>query len=138
AAWWWGFREARTGLGVGVIVGVVLLVSLAFALATGLRGLTPGKALLGLRVVDVDSGRPIGVPRALARGALLGLVSLPTLGLVLSGFAVSAINDPGRRRRGWHDRAARSLVVLAATAPAVEPDEGTPAPQMVNLTAMRL
>lgn len=138
AAWWWGFREDRTALGIGLIVVMVLLVSLATALATGLRGVTPGKALLGLRVVDAATGGPIGVPRALLRTTILGLASLPTLGLGLAGFAASAIADPTHRRRGWHDRSVGSVVLDVVTGRVAAGPVGASAPEMVNLTAMRL
>ncbi len=138
AAWWWGFREERTAFGIGLIVAVVLVVSLGYALATGLRGVTPGKALLGLRVVDDDNGASIGVPRALLRTTVLGLAGLPTLGLGLAGFAASALGDPTHRRRGWHDRSVGSVVVGADTGRVAEVPAGAPAQEMVNLTAMRL
>ena len=46
--------------------------------------------------------------------------------------------DPSRRRRGWHDRVARSIVVDVRPEPdeVVEADRGPR--HVVNLTAMRL
>lgn len=57
---------------------------------------TPGMRLLGLRCVRLADGRPLGVPRALLRVALLFLV-VPAL----------VVDDGGR---GAHDRAAGSVV----------------------------
>jgi uncharacterized RDD family membrane protein YckC len=74
---------------------VVLIAMYGFFL--GLFGQTPGMFVTGIRCVSVDSSRPIGVPRALLRGLLLALV-IPAL-----------IMD--ERRRGWHDKAAGSIVV---------------------------
>lgn len=65
-------------------------------LLTGLVGRSIGKRLLGLRVEN-PSGRPIGVPRALLRTALISIV-VP---------AVIMTED----KRGLHDIAAGSRVV---------------------------
>lgn len=74
---------------VGFFIGEV-------ALLTGLLGVTIGKRLLGLRV-EAPNGRPIGLPRAVIRTALLSLV-LPAI----------VMND---EKRGLHDIAARSRVI---------------------------
>jgi len=63
---------------------------------TGLVGRSIGKRLLGMKIENPD-GRPIGVPRALLRTALLCLV-LP---------AIVMTDD----KRGIHDLAAGSRVV---------------------------
>jgi uncharacterized RDD family membrane protein YckC len=131
-------EPGRTAAGVAVIVGVVLLVALAFALLLGLRGTSPGKAALGLRVVDAETGASIGVRRALLRTAVLAVATLPTFGLGVATLAWIAVMDPGGRRRGWHDRRARSVVVDVRPVPVAESEEA-PAPRaIVNLTAMRL
>lgn len=63
---------------------------------TGLVGRSIGKRLLGMRVEN-PQGRPIGVPRALLRTALLSLV-LPAIVLT-------------EDKRGLHDLAAGSRVI---------------------------
>lgn len=68
------------------------------ALLTGLLGTTIGKRVFGLKVEN-PNGRPIGVPRAFVRTALLSLV-LPAL----------VMNED---RRGLHDIAAGSRVIRA-------------------------
>ncbi|MEI5671865.1 MULTISPECIES: RDD family protein [unclassified Nocardioides] len=124
--------------GIAVIVGVVLVVGLVHAVLLGLRGTSPGKAAVGLRVVDVETGAPIGVGRALLRTVVLGVGTLPTFGFGVAALAWTAVMDPGGRRRGWHDRRARSVVVDVRPLPAAEIAE-EPAPRaIVNLTAMRL
>lgn len=131
-------EPGHTAAGVAMVVGVVLLVGLGFALPLGLRGTSPGRAAVGLRVVDAGTGRPIGVARALVRTTLLGLATLPTFGIGVAALAWTAVMDPGGRRRGWHDHRARSVVVDVRAVPeaVVEPE---PAPTaVVNLTAMRL
>lgn len=128
--------DVSGGRVVGV-VAVALLVLLGAVLLLGLRGTSPGRAALGLRVVDAGTGAPIGVPRALVRSALLGVATLPTCGLGVAALAWTAFTDPSGRRRGWHDQQVGSVVVDVRPGPDAEPAE--PAPQqLVNLTALRL
>jgi uncharacterized RDD family membrane protein YckC len=75
----------------------VLIVEYAFFI--GLFGQTPGMRLTRIACVSVADGRPIGIPRAFVRGVLLAVL-VPAL-----------IMD--RQRRGWHDRAAGSIVITA-------------------------
>ena len=95
---------------------VVLPGLVAFALRTvseSASGRSPGKALLGLRVVTATGGRPSRTSAAWRSSWLLvGLVgALPLLGpllalvvvpVVLTGVAVSVATDP--HGQGWHDR----------------------------------
>lgn len=140
AAWWWLFREDATVAGVLLVVGVVLVVSLVFVIVLGARGVSPGKATFDLRVVDEESGTPIGFGRALVRTLILGAASLPTLGLGTAVLAWTALEDPGGRRRGWHDRVVGSMVTDLRPEPTEdeEPPEEPVAGHVVNLTAMRL
>ncbi|WP_343996433.1 RDD family protein, partial [Nocardioides dubius] len=138
AAWWWLLREDEVLLGIVVIVAVVLVVSLAFAVGLGLRGTSPGRALAGIRVVDVDTGGPIGVGRALLRSFIVGVGSLPMFGLGLAALAWTAIEDRSGQRRGWHDHVARSVVLDVRPRPAVEEADDAAPVHLVNLTAMRL
>lgn len=138
AAYRWLIEPGRLWLGVAAVVGAVLLVSLGFALATGLRGVTPGKAALGLRVVAADGGRPIGVGRALLRATVLGVATLPTVGFGAGALAWTSLVDPTGWRRGWHDQRAGSVVVdVRPVVVEEEPEEEAPR-QVVNLTALRL
>jgi uncharacterized RDD family membrane protein YckC len=141
AVWiaWTAFLDrGQTWTGVAVIAGTVGGVGLGYAVLVGLTGLSPGKALFGLRVVHHETGRPVGVPRALLRSVILGAATLPTFGLGVATLAWTAVADPGRQRRGWHDHLTRSLVVDVRPPP-VEPDGEAEAPRrIVNLTAMRL
>jgi uncharacterized RDD family membrane protein YckC len=66
---------------------------------------TPGKLLLGCLVVDARSGRTVGTGQALLR--YLGyIVSALPLGL---GFVWIAFD---RRKQGFHDKIARTCVVI--------------------------
>lgn len=124
--------------GIGLIVGFVVLVGVGFAILLGLLGVSPGKAVLGLRVVHATTGAPIGVPPAMLRAAVLGVAALPTFGLGLATLAWTAVMDQRGQRRGWHDHLTNSVVVDVRDAPVdVEVVAAGPR-QIVNLTAMRL
>jgi len=98
-------------LGAGVaqamlMLGVFVMQWVYGALLEGLwRGSTPGKALVGLRVVRTDGG-PIGWPEAVLRNLLRGADGLP--GLYVIGLTTMAI-DPRMRRLG--DLVAGTMVV---------------------------
>jgi uncharacterized RDD family membrane protein YckC len=121
-----------------VVLGWVLVVQVGLAVLLGLRGMSPGKALLGLRAVSERTGDPVGVGPALLRGLVVGLSGPPTLLLGAAMLAWTSAADRARRRRGWHDHLAGTLVVDLRPAPEhVEVDEVSPR-GIVNLTAMRL
>ncbi|WP_370249378.1 RDD family protein [Nocardioides sp.] len=137
-AWWRFLDDDRWGPGIVTVLAAVVVVWVGWALPTGLRGTTPGKALLGLRVLDADTGRPLGLGRGLLRDAVVGALTWPTAGLGLATSGWAAVMDPARRRRGLHDRLVRSVVVDVRPAPAPVEDEPEAPRQVVNLTALRL
>jgi uncharacterized RDD family membrane protein YckC len=73
------------------------------------RQATPGKIVLGLRIVDAADGGPPGI-QALVLRYFGYLVSGMLFGL---GF-LWVLWDP--RRQGWHDKMARTLVVRVGPA----------------------
>lgn len=73
-------------------VGVWLVITVV---GVGLAGFTPGKVLMGLRVVRMDGSALVGPVRALPRAVLAGLI-IP-----------AAIWD--RDGRGYHDRLTGTL-----------------------------
>lgn len=76
----------------------------------GARGVTLGKQLVGLRVVDAGTGRVVGPARALVRVALqVAAAVVPVLGHVL--LLASPLLDPSGRRQGWHDRLSGAVVL---------------------------
>ena len=96
---------------MAAIAGTVLMVGLLTSMLVGLFGLTPGKALVGIRVLSAEDARPIGVLRAMLRTLLLGVATLPTLGFGAAALAWTAMVDPSGWRRGWHDLRTGSVVV---------------------------
>ncbi len=68
-----------------------------------LTGATPGKRLLGLRVVRLD-GQPLTIGPALLRYVGYWL----SLAILFLGYAWIIID---KRRQGWHDKLARTVVI---------------------------
>jgi uncharacterized RDD family membrane protein YckC len=92
------------GTGYWLLPVVLLVVSETGLLANG--GQTLAKMLLGLRVVRADRA-PLSVREALIRSATIGGTWLVPLGWAICGVVL----EKDRRRQGWHDRAAGTLVV---------------------------
>lgn len=81
----------------------LLVLILEYGFFIGLFAQTPGMWVTRIRCVSFADGGPIGIPRALLRGLLLCLV--------IPAVVMDAL------LRGWHDRAAGSIVIDARTAP---------------------
>lgn len=105
----------------------------------GTRGYTIGKLILGIRVVDADTGTPIGMGRAFLRYLVLALAA--SCLVVLAVMLALLVKDP--RRQGWHDKAARSVEVdaarggAAATAPASDMESASAPVPTPGVTSSR-
>ena len=103
-----GIITGVVGTIIDLLAGTAILGSIFsvvyYVLFTGLKGQTPGKMALGIRVVD-SQGNPPGIMRAILREVLGKLVS--TVVFIL-GF-LWVVWD--RRKRGWHDHIAGTYVV---------------------------
>lgn len=99
-----GASQVVSGLGLVVLFLVSWFYAAAFEVFWA--GRTPGKALLGLRVVRSDGAR-IGLRDALLRNLLRGADALP-VGYVVGGLVSMA--DPAFRRLG--DLVAGTVVVV--------------------------
>lgn len=75
-----------------------------FVVSWSVGGQTIGDAVMGIRVVAVRDGRPLRPCRALLRFVALSLGALPAL----AGIWILVWD---RRRRAFHDRVARTVVV---------------------------
>ncbi|MCL2541755.1 MAG: RDD family protein [Nocardioidaceae bacterium] len=139
AALVWWLLVPHLWAAIATFVAVVLVLGVATAIAVGTAGITPGKAVFGLRVVRRSDARPIGVGPALLRTAALGVGGLPTLGLGGATLAWTALADPEGRRRSVHDRIGDAMVVDVRPRPVAADvaQEAGPRP-VVNLTALRL
>jgi uncharacterized RDD family membrane protein YckC len=100
--------------GFGAVFGIVYLIGF-----WALEGATPGKMLLGLRILSVD-GEPIGLGRSLLR--YVGYIVCGfTFGV---GYLMIIFNDD---KRGLHDLIASTIVVHTETIPVAtdEPQAAT-------------
>ncbi len=68
------------------------------------KSATPGKMILGLKVVDMNSGRPLSIGQAIGR--YLGYF-VSTIPLLLGFFWVAW----DRKKQAWHDKLASTVVV---------------------------
>lgn len=96
---------------------VMLLCVLSFvyfAFFFGLGGATIGKYVMGLRVVTAD-GRRLRPRRAILRA----LAYTPSALALYLGFLAVLVDD---RRRGWHDKIARTVVIYRWRAVPVAPE----------------
>lgn len=112
---WTGRDDLSFGLPFGPeVVVLATVVGAAYETAfIAYRGQTPGKMLLGIMVADVDGGGFPSLSSAFVRWLLPSALGvLPFVGWLLEGVAYAwLLVDP--RRQGWHDKAARTIVVKA-------------------------
>jgi uncharacterized RDD family membrane protein YckC len=114
--------EAVTPEGTRLAVITTLALVALEIVPTAFWGRTPGKAMLGLRCVDIDTGESPGMVRSVFRGLLLhAWVLIPLVGWVLP-VAIVATTLFAPSGRGIHDRLAGTVVVDVA--PAAEPETG--------------
>lgn len=106
---------ARDDGSVGALLVPGLLLLLLGAgqwLGEAFGGRTVGGALLGIRTLSVRTGRPAGLWAVLVRSVVQGL------GVLVGGIGVYVVAgsgawDEGPEQRGWHDKAAATLVLRA-------------------------
>ena len=67
-------------------------------------GATPGKIAFGLKIVDAESGLPPSLARLVLRFFAYFVSALP----LYLGFLWAALD---RRKQGWHDKIARTIVI---------------------------
>jgi len=93
------------GAGVGVLLGILLLlVYVIWAFKLFAKGMTPGKKLLGMRVIKED-GTNAGFFTMLIREWIGKAIS----GLILSlGFLWTLFD---RDKQGWHDKLMSTYVI---------------------------
>ncbi len=111
---------ALTAVGLSaVLVYTALMGYMAFVLVQLGQGRSPGKKLLGLRVIYLESGRPARFWRMLLREVIGKWVSAIVLYL---GFFWAIWDE---QHQGWHDKIAKTVVVredaVAEVAPRRDP-----------------
>ena len=106
------------GVGIGIVEGVLLssvmfgLVSLLYdPVLIAIRGQTIGKMATRIRVVRADNGELPSWGRSFSRWAVPGaLIVIPGVGFVLALICYASLTWDASRR-GWHDKAAGTIVV---------------------------
>lgn len=88
-----------------VVIAVSFLVSaFYFAIMEGVKGATLGKMALGLRVVDIRTGQPVGIGRGFGRFFGRFLSSIPlNLGYLWMLW--------DNRKQTWHDKMTSAVVI---------------------------
>ncbi len=91
----------------GIAFGAVAIIGLfvIYIRSLGRRGTTWGRTIVGIRVVDVSTGEPIGIPRALGRTLFENIISANLLYL----GHLWMLWD--KNRQTWHDKVTNSTVV---------------------------
>jgi uncharacterized RDD family membrane protein YckC len=102
--------QGSCGLNTSAILAgnfLTLVISLAYsAYFVGVTTQSLGHRVAGIRIVNVDTGAPIGP----GWGALRWLVLTLTGALCTLGYWSPYFDD---RRRGWHDQATNSIAIAA-------------------------
>ncbi|HEY0215327.1 MAG TPA: RDD family protein [Cellulomonas sp.] len=110
-------RGGASGPGALLVPGVLgLLVGLGQWVAEARTGATLGSRLLGIRTLSARTGRPAGLLAILLRQVVLGAGAL-ALYVGIYVVAASGTWDTSPSRRGWHDKAAGTMVLRATAAP---------------------
>jgi len=115
-----GYLIARVGTADGQPVPILLpavlcsVVGVVQWVAESVTGATAGNALLGIRTMSARTGRPAGLLAILLRDLVVGAGSLVCL---VGQWVVvaSGVWDTTPAQRGWHDKAAGTLVLRAAS-----------------------
>lgn len=95
----------EAGIGVGVLLGIVLFLGyIVWALILFAKGVTPGKKLLGMRVIKED-GTGAGLFTMLIREWIGKAIS----GMIFSLGFLWILFD--RDKQGWHDKLMSRYVV---------------------------
>ncbi|MET8977794.1 RDD family protein [Streptomyces sp. NPDC004539] len=96
---------------LGAVIGVLFLVSFVYEwLMVGLKGATLGKLAVGLRVVNVETGQKPGMGSSFIRW-IIPIVGSFACGIGQLLVYLSPFWDKSGRQQGWHDKAAKTMVI---------------------------
>jgi len=96
--------RAILGYGAGVSLGFIASIVYFTALIGSIRGQTVGQMALGIRVIDFNTGGPIGYGRAFVRW----IVSIVSAIVFFLGYLWMLWD---KEKQCWHDKAANDVVV---------------------------
>ena len=106
---------AVNGAGIAANLGfnlIALLIGAGYEIGMiGARGATIGKQLVGIKVINIETGAIPGFGPAALRWLI------PTIGSFFCGIGellvyISPFFDNSGRQQGWHDKVAKTQVVL--------------------------
>jgi uncharacterized RDD family membrane protein YckC len=90
------------------VIGLVALILwFVYAYMIGTTGQTYGKRVMGLKVVDANTGQLIGFGRGILRYFVQGLLNIVCFAGLWSPF----LDSNSGRYQGWHDKAATTQVI---------------------------
>jgi uncharacterized RDD family membrane protein YckC len=99
-----GVLEAIVGRGPGSLLGLAVGIAYYAYLEGGVTGQTLGKKALGIRVIDLRTGAPIGFSRGVIRYFGRILSAIP----ILLGYFWMLWDS---EKQTWHDKLAGAVVV---------------------------
>jgi uncharacterized RDD family membrane protein YckC len=99
-----GVLRAAIGSAGGSLLGLVIDIVYFTVLIGGRRGQTVGQMALGIRVIDFNTGGPIGYGRAFVRW----LVAIVSALVIFLGYLWMLWD---KEKQCWHDKAANDVVV---------------------------
>jgi uncharacterized RDD family membrane protein YckC len=106
-----GFCTTTGGGGAAAVFLVIFLLAVAvwiyFLYLVGTKGQTPGKKIMGVKIVDAQSGQPIGMGRAFLRYLVQAVSNIACYAGLWSAF----LDSSSGRYQGWHDKAVNSQVI---------------------------
>jgi len=103
-------QDAASGHALAVGALLVLVVGLVQWTLHGRLGWTVGRRLTGLRTLDAETLRPVGMVRVLVRGLVVA-AGLLACGVGQVVVLLSPLFDATGRMRGWHDKVAGDEVL---------------------------
>ena len=96
--------ESMVKGGADIIISYIFPIAFSVALWMKFGG-TPGKRMLGLKVIDEQTGQYLTLGKSLLR--YVGYL-VSTIGLLIGFFWVAF----DKKKKGWHDHIAGSIVVV--------------------------
>jgi len=104
------FDREAAGIPTELSLTLEVISGVYYVVFTALRGQTPGKMLMKMRVVEWDRGHiPSWMHSFIRWGVVAAVGAVPVFGILI--FVIYAWLLFDKRRQGLHDKAARTLVL---------------------------
>jgi uncharacterized RDD family membrane protein YckC len=86
---------------------ITIAVAIYFVYLIGSVGQTPGKKIMGVKIVDANTGQVVGFWRALGREVVQGLCNI----ICFAGLWSAWLDGRSGMYQGWHDKALSTRVI---------------------------